>query len=481
MALPNILLVILDSVRASNCSLHGHDNETTPWLSTFANEVTVFEQARAPSIHSIASHASIFSGYHTDQHRLSEHESYLDPVESIWHELRDEHDYETGLFTPNVVITEASNLNEPFEICSGPKRDMRSVLYEDAFSPTDIDGGIPDFLSAAVKSNAPIKSLLNGVYFRFFAADGVHDPERESAEVYVDEFVDWAEARSGPWAACLNLMDAHYPYHPAPKHNLWGGGVLTNVRDEMPREPMSKQFLKGRPWGQLRALESLYDGCIHQLDRSLERLVNRLTDIGMLDDTLLIVTSDHGEGFGERSHLTPSVRMVDHSWGIHERLTHVPLVVSTPGEGSGQRIEQPASLTRFPEVVRTAIDGDDAAEVFIPDEELVLTSTFRVLPPGDELPISESEREPYFGPWRAAYQEENGAVLKYATRGEDTIVERCIDAQTSCVDNDRDNAGEQVLSVYDSLPSVDVSLGEASSREVETDVEDRLANLGYLR
>lgn len=62
---PNILVIILDAVRARNCSLYGYHRETTPFLEEFADRSIVFTQARAPSVASLPSHASMFTGLHT--------------------------------------------------------------------------------------------------------------------------------------------------------------------------------------------------------------------------------------------------------------------------------------------------------------------------------------------------------------------------------------------------------------------------------
>jgi len=477
---PNILLVILDSVRAKNCSTHGHDNETTPFLSRFVRRATKFHQTRSPSIHSVSSHASLFSGYHVEEHGVTEHTARLKPSANLWHELGHEYDYETGIFTPNAVITQASNLGDVFDHYVGPKRKTTPRLYEDAFSPADIEGSVsaPQYLRELLKQDQRLYALLNGLYYKFSSPSGAYDPKRESADVYLDEFHSWLRNRTGPWAACLNLMDAHYPYVPEPEYDQWGGDALAELRERIPDGPMSKTFLEGQPWGQLRALEPLYDGCIRQLDAALETLVSRLKQLGEYENTLLVVTSDHGEGFGERSSLTPDVRLVDHSWGIDEVLTHVPLLVKEPHQSSGRTIDEVATLTNFPNAVRGAIAGEDVADAFVPDDEPVISSTYRIVPPGDELPLDESEREPYFGPWRAVYREEDDHVTKYASRGDDEATFHVRDAQTTYVVED---GGRDVVEpIFEKLTDAGVRV-DADSDDVSDDVETRLEDLGYLR
>lgn len=509
MADPNVLLVVLDSVRARNCSLHGHDNETTPHLSALAERerATVFEQARAPSIHSVASHASIFSGYHVPQHGVTEHESSLDPAATVWHELAADHGYETGIFSPNVIVTESSNLGTAFATLEGARRDANQRRFPGALTPADLAGdtGPVEYLRAALGHDRPLRSVLNGFHDQLATGTGMsHDPDAEHADVYVDSLLEWVDDRSGPWAACLNLMDAHYPYVPDAEHDRWAGEGIAAIHDDLMGKPLARAFLQGRPWGQLRAVESLYDGCIHQVDAAVDRLVKALESRGELDDTLVVVTSDHGEGFGERSRVSPAARLVGHSWGIHEALTHVPLVVldptadGSPGsrsdDGSAEdRISAPATLTRFPDAVRAALAGNSVTDAFVPGDDPVLCSTYRVVPPGDELPVESEEREPYLGPWQAVYRQDDDVdgLAKFVRHGDDAARVHVRDAQVSFrVDGpsgpsqgetaDDDPAGV-VEAAYDGLESADVALGDPTDRDVNADTEQRLEELGYLR
>jgi len=478
MSSPNVLLVLLDSTRARNCSLHGHAAETTPFLSAFADEATVFEQARAPSIHSVASHASIFSGYHVEEHGVTEHKDFLRPEATIWHDLGADNGYETGFFTPNVIVTETSNLGDAFDTCVGPKR-TKSHLFERALAPNDVEGNLTpkEFARLALGDDRPVRSVLNGVYEKLSSRGGSQDPDAEDADVYVDEFEAWLDDRSGPWAACLNLMDTHTPFVPHEEFDRWSDGhaVGSHGRGDGGDAPeaFTEEF-----WPYLQGLEGLYNGTIRQADAAVERIIEGLAERGVLEDTLVVVTSDHGEGFGEASDLVPEVHLRHHSWGIDERLTHVPLVVSTPGEDGGRRVSEAASLTRFPAAVEAAVVGGDPADAFVPDGPVV-SSTYRIRPPGDEIDLPPAERERYFGPWRAVYRTTDDGVVKYARRGDDAGEFLVRDAQS--VERRADTDGGEVAAVFDDLREAGVRVGSAAERDMTDDVEDRLADLGYLR
>ena len=334
-----------------------------------------------------------------------------------------------------------------------------------------------EFAREATGHEKPIRSLLNGVYKKLESRGGSHDPTSERADVYVDEFLDWIDEESGPWATCLNLMDTHTPFEPAPEYDEWSDETARRALERERADKVPNRFTD-EFWEHLEALEPLYDGTIRQADAAVERLVDALSERGALDDTLLVVTSDHGEGFGERSDLDSSVRLRHHSWGIGEVLTHVPLLVRPPGGTAGQTEERPASLTQFPTAVEAVIDGDDPADAFVPDGD-VLASTYRIRPPGDELDLPESDRSPYFGPWRAAYRASDDGVVKYARRGEDAVELGIPNAQTTVRRTEDD--GGVVDEAFDSLCDRGIRVGAAGERDIENGVEERLADLGYLR
>jgi arylsulfatase A-like enzyme len=103
----NVLLVILDGVRAQNTSIHGYHNETTPFLSSFVERATIYEQARSPGVESLSSHTSILTGYHIPEHGITSSDCHLSDGELIWEQLQDK-GYKTGVFTENPFLTKGT-------------------------------------------------------------------------------------------------------------------------------------------------------------------------------------------------------------------------------------------------------------------------------------------------------------------------------------------------------------------------------------
>ncbi|MFC5279650.1 sulfatase-like hydrolase/transferase [Halorubrum rubrum] len=466
---PNVLLVILDSVRAENVGHLGYPRDTTPNLDEFAENSTTYTNARASGIHSISSHVSLFTGYHVAEHRATSHGASIQPGHTIWEDLA-EKGYQTGLFTPNSIVAESSNLSSFFQTVVGPKR--RELAFPEAMGPKQVKGdpNYLEYLRAGFRSDAPLKAIINGLSREFGRSKATHDPKREHGGEYIKEFREWRDSGDGPWAACLNLMDAHYPYIPLDQFDRWGGETLQKLHREAMGGPLTTKYLGERPFWELEATESLYDDCIRQADAYVGDLLEYLRSVDELEETLVVVTSDHGEGFGEYSVLNDEVQLIDHSWGIGDEVSHVPLVVKHPGQFSGDSVNAPATLTRFPAVVEKAVNGERTR--FTPNDGITITTSYRIAEPGDQLPIPRNKRESYFGPWHAICREHDGQVVVDAVRRGDRV-QYTPDTSRHTGSADR----EYVESIIGQLSNANMTEEE---NELEREVEQRLHELGYM-
>lgn len=465
---PNVLLVVLDSVRASNLGLHGHINETTPFLETFGNRATVYTNARAPSIGSRPSHASLFTGHHASETGISS-SNKLQVGTTIWEELRDD-GYETAVFSDNPFLrSNRYGFVHGFETIRTRPEHFVDVPFPGGLDPRtvhtmDTFSGI----RSALRHDAPIRSLLNGVVV--LAAKQSPTLERRlgiahetSANTYVEELGEWLDGRDGSWAACLNLMDAHYPYEPEAEFDCWGSPILRKLQNDWSESNFDPSaFHEGmRPWWQLRAFEALYDGTIRQLDSAVERIVEVLEEADELNDTLLVVTSDHGEAFGEQSYFDPEYRLVAHGadGGIHDERAHVPLVVKYPGQRTGRRVEAPASLTTFPDVVRAVREGDAGYEEFVPDGPVLVT-----LDAGYEQAAC------------AVYDEDGDGVRMQTVSGSEVATVVIRDAQIKYKVNECASLAQEFL---ESFTDRGLSVPQ-ESKDIDQTTREHLADLGYV-
>jgi len=402
---PNILLLVLDSVRASNLAVHGYDRPTTPFLSQFASDSTLYTQARSPSITSVPSHISIFTGepaenYHFgDDYRLTEQAS-------IWSELSDKYGYSTAIFTDNPFFADNSyGLLDGFDRTFTYKTEIHEPPFSEALDPRGeiASRGKQNAIQQSLNDPSPIKSLFNGVWAefaidrnvksRYIQADSltsrlqnwVRPTNDYSADVFVNRFLDWQSEQSGKWAGFINLMDAHWPYVPQSNNDLWGTKMAWKFQREWAETNFHEEYFEDNDWWwKLDAIQDLYDGAIHQLDDAIKRLVNSLQERNVFEDTLLVITSDHGEAFGERSDMDNMTRQVGHyGFGISEFNTHVPLIVSHLGQKNGETVSELSSVSNFSQVVKSAISEDEDLRQFQEENHLLATAR-QTLREGDE-------------------------------------------------------------------------------------------------
>lgn len=402
---PNVLLLVADGVRATNLSLHGYRRRTTPYLDDFAADATVYTQARSPSNNTLESHTSLFTGLDAAEHRITPYDQLNDEQETVW-SLLTEHGYSTACFSANTTITDpAHNLINGFDHVHTPPETWASNIYD---SPLDSTGP-------------------NGWY-------------------YGDQFLTWADEQENPWGACLNLMDAHPPYEPVPKFDKWTYSTP---------ETRNRDLESVAPWhltddvpledrvatNRLKQLVDRYDGGIRQIDAVIEHIIGTLKERDQYENTLIVVTSDHGQAFGELTAPETEPPAVGHGVGTHESLFHVPLLVKAPNQSVGRTIREPATPTQFKHAVESYLDPDTAptpatATVFSPESNTVYAAqqphaVEQRLP--DDVP-TDTYRVPVEVFWKQYDSDVDGTMQKYSRWGMEatsTLIENTADGDAS--------------------------------------------------
>jgi arylsulfatase A-like enzyme len=317
-AVPNAILIVLDTVRARSLSLYGYHRHTSPNLDAFATTGVVFERAMSTAPWTLPSHASMFTG--RLPHELGA--DWLTPLDAQHPTLAEmfaARGYITAGFTANLLYTMAG---------SGLSRGF--ARYVD-FPIT------PRWIAEHSWLARGPAALLNRTL------QGRDDIRFRRADEINEAFFAWVAAdRRAPFFAFLNYADPHEPYlPPAPHDAQFGDGHRAPAPDA------------GRTWtsDELQRLTDAYDGEVAYLDAEIGRLLNTLQARGLLENTLVVITADHGEQLGEHG-------LVDHANSLYRPLLHVPLVISFPSAvPSGVRISEPVSLVNLP---ATILDLTDA-------------------------------------------------------------------------------------------------------------------------
>jgi arylsulfatase A-like enzyme len=341
---PNVLLVVLDTVRADHTSLYGYARATTPALERLARKGIRFENARATAPWTLPSHASMFTGRwpHELQAKWSAH---LRGNFSTLAEYLGSRGYATAGFAANAVY------------CSyDTGLDRGFTHYEDYvlenLSPLRTARIIDCALQTASGLSQSVGRYLGlGTFgpWREFVGRWFFAHDRRDAASINRQFLSWLSHRAQPrrpFFAFLNYLDAHVPYV-LPEGAWHQFGLQPQTRDEF--QVVFDRWLsldKPRLPQHFRTLaRDCYDNCLAYLDQKLGALLDELERRGELDRTLIVVTSDHGEGFGEHN-------LYEHGESLYRTEIHVPLLIVMPSrERAGMVIPEAVSLRDLPATI----------------------------------------------------------------------------------------------------------------------------------
>lgn len=358
----NILLIVWDSARAANTSLYGHSRDTTPFLEEFSKSSEVYNSI-SPGIWTLPSHISMFSGIPVQNHRIRSIRDRIKPKRLIFRELSEKENYSTGLFTQNTWLSEANvGIHEAFDFVSDSPFPPFSeavnpveFLFQDDLNTESFHTRYYKYLVESANHENTLKSLYNGIASKWVGSNLTNkEKNQHNGFYYADQFVDWLDNQDGDWAACINLMDSHRPYEPTEEYDKWGSEGLHKIQSEI--DDLPTEFLREQePLWKLHALESLYDGGILQADAITQHIVKKLRDAGEFEDTTVIVTGDHGEGFGEQSFIERPV--IEHTENMHPYQFNVPLVINTSSDFAVASSEGFVSLTDVYSLIKSNATG----------------------------------------------------------------------------------------------------------------------------
>jgi arylsulfatase A-like enzyme len=313
---PNILVLILDAVRAGNVSGYGYPLETTPRLDAFAAQGILFRRAFAPATWTIPTHASMLSGLYLSQHRIESarykrnFDDRVVPLPKVLHSAG----YRTAAFSQNLLF--------------GPDR------WQDGFEEFhEVDAvldsrPVPRFVQGMARRSKGLRRRVAGYARKVIAP-----------RLLLDDLLDWIEAGDStvPFFVMANITTAHYAWAPPP-------GILLRHLGSSPRNLLKQEMTTLRPFafnsGRRRVTpshrqmwHSLYDAAIMHADREVGRFLERLRRWSGWQNTIVVVTADHGELLGDYRDI------VGHTLSLHDNLLHVPLIIRHPGYTPGLVVE----------------------------------------------------------------------------------------------------------------------------------------------
>ena len=333
----NVVLIVWDTVRAYNLGHYGYARETTPNLTRWARKGVTYKFALAPAPWTYPSHASFFTG-EWPMSLNSQWKFTLDAPGPTLAEYLSTRGYQTAGFAANTsCCSYESGLNRGF------------VHYDDyALTPRSL-------LTRTVAGNWILKNIVSAG--NFYDKKWIGLQSRGAQEIN-NAFLQWLDRRrpDRPFFAFLNYFDAHEPYIPPLGYDGRFGIRPTGPRDYqylMEFVGIPKLLSRDRD---LVMARDCYDDCIAFLDDQLDRLLGALEGNGLLENTDVIITSDHGEGLGVHG-------IIGHSYSAHLEEVGVPLVIVSPVAPAGLVVDSPVSLRDLPATVVDLL-GMSAASPF---------------------------------------------------------------------------------------------------------------------
>lgn len=464
---PNVIWITLESTRADHTSMGGHDRDTTPNLQRIADRSSsrYYRNCFSHGIWTLASSASILTGTRPTRHGALTVGGAIPSDLATVPELLRSAGYDTACFSPNAYLSSATGLDRGFD-------DFTWI------GKSTLPGAVG--LPTLLKYLARIRRHGGGL---------TTDTRKHGTGYMMTESIKrWLGSKdrdSDPFFLYAHYGDPHHPYHPP----------LPYFRDyaedlEVPAERASELALDhhanrheliangcdlaAEEW---EALKALYDAEIEYTDALVGQLFDYAQSLG-LDDTVFVVTADHGELFGEHG-------LVGHIVSVDDAVSHVPLVV----HGLDCALDYEGDLVQPADVVRTLLSvcGADADHLHGKDMRREERRYAVVHRGGERCRKNLDKIENHSSAFDAArYPSESVTAIrdgdfKYVSGAETSRLYRLPDENRDRSEEHPDVVDRFDPALADRVASDEAAVGTSRGQGAFTDdMRDQLADLGYL-
>ncbi len=281
---PNVVFVLVDTLRADRLGAYGYELENTPRIDAFAEQGTLYERAFAASSWTFPSTASVLTSLSPPEHGLESHlSSFLAQEHLTLAEVFQQAGWTTAAWVVNPLVRAERDFDQGFETFAESR-------WEKA-------GSVVDKVSA-----------------------------------WLDEHGEWR------FFLYLHLGDPHEYLPSEPHRSLWAGpdpeGYSRKDFHHMnERRQLAQEYDHARFETYVAHLQRLYDATVAEVDTAFGRLLGLLEAKGLTEETLVVFTSDHGEAFLEHG-------MCHHGTGLFDELVCIPLILGGPGVPPGVRVAE---------------------------------------------------------------------------------------------------------------------------------------------
>ena len=327
---PNVLIILWDTVRADRLSMYGYEHDTTPRMAAWAKRYgKVYERASSPAMWTVPSHASMFTGTAPTTHGAGFDHRHLDDHNHTLAEHFKANGYQTYAFSANPNLSPRRvNLLQGFDHIevSWGRRWREKVVRHTRRKLLKRD------LSTEISPANPGRHRGTG----FFNAGPI---THEAFTHFLDRREESGSTR--PFFAYLSYMEAHKPRVPfldSRKQVADKDTIQVGLRTDLTfkSQLMYSYGKKAYTDEELEAINRVYDATLIDLDNATGDLLDDLEARGVLDNTIVVFTSDHGEQLGEH-------QQFGHRAQVYQQLLHVPLVIAYPPKLRPGRVDSAVS------------------------------------------------------------------------------------------------------------------------------------------
>ena len=472
---PNIVLVVADSLRRDRVGCYGCKRDLSSTIDKLADEGRKFDYAFSTGSWTVPAHGSLFTGMYPSEHGIHALNKYFtaDPEDTLAGQLS-ELGYETVGFSSNPWVTTEFRFANGFDKFYDIKPPL---LFEDAGDPRsplkhpDYESYLREKVEIAQRlfSGSLIKQSINGLHQRLSNTHPIPTAEKVRSRV-----TQWDADResSEPFFLFFNFMDTHEPYR---VHEEYIDSNELNLSTS-PEIKWNQDSLELGTLDQSTSdwLDAVYDASVEYLDSQLDELFSWLKESGMMDDTIVLFMSDHGQSLGENN-------FWGHGTFLYDELIRVPLIVST----------DESHLNSWPDASTTVSIGelpfylfDSIGESFVPNSSTLYDTATEKLQ-GNDAPVMTESHGPPEGnddlpPEVSADGYRSVRLNEYQllrNLDEDTVDVRVTGSQKDSLDEMSRQLEQFEANLLSGLDTVELNQNMLG---VRADTRQRLEDLGYL-
>lgn len=336
----NVLLIVIDTARAKSFSSLGNRTETTPALDALGREGMYFTRCISPAPWTTPSHASIFTGKYPSEHGTYGRNIHFTSQDCLASEFK-KAGYKTFGISANRLVSSMNGFSRGFDDFLDPWTPFNEKPLREELDVNDSRASKHSFVE-----NLSILFSKEGLNAHFKRKFGVNQNAKYSTNRAIRYVKRVFESVNEPKFMFVNIMQPHEKYNPPPEYVK----KLGYTYEKIPWPSFLGHYAGIEKIDEytMSVLRTLYEGELCYADEKIASLIEWMRKKEYLNNTTVIITSDHGEHIGEHGHIA-------HFFSLYNELLHVPLIIRHPDHlGAGRK----EGLVQTHDIYRTLLESE---------------------------------------------------------------------------------------------------------------------------